>query len=440
MKLEPAQPRGEITLGLLIDVAKKRRGLIAAVWLSTILGVAFVTFFVLTPTYQSTAVVLVKLGRELVYNPELGDRTAFFTSMDSIILAELEILHSDDLLRDVVDSLDPVRLYPDLGSDDVANPVQLAVQRFREAYAATAVSMTEVIRISFRHPDPEIAADAVNVLVDRLKEHHLRAFGEPQSTAFLQVKVVRLQKELEESEEKLEAFQSKRPILTVDNAAEMLEQERVRIAGALKQVRNEAAALRESGAFLKDEQKSLSPYSHSDSLLEAALDLQIVSVVAEQRAQAMRQRGLERQLATATEKLQTLPSHLSTYRALLRERDENARIYEIYSRWIEEALISEEMDRKKIANISVIQKGRPALEPSSPNKLLNLAVGSVLGLVLGFGLALGLEGRETEEAEVEAEVSEVLRLKPGLIREAEPNVWEWVPLNQSAGPPNTDAD
>jgi len=154
----------------------------------------------------------------------------------------------------------------------------------------------------------------------------------------------------------------------------------------------------------------------------------------------MRQRGLERQLATATEKLQTLPSHLSTYRAILRERDENARIYEIYSRWIEEALISEEMDRKKIANISVIQKGRPALEPSSPNKLLNLAVGSVLGLVLGFGLALGLERRETEEAEVEAEVSEVLRLKPGLIREAEPNVWEWVPLNQSAGPPNTDAD
>ncbi len=440
MKLEPAQPRGEITLGLLFDVARKRRALIAAVWLSTILGVAFVTFFILTPIYQSTAVVLVKLGREFVYNPEVGDRKAFLTSMDGIVLAELEILHSDDLLRDVVDTLDPNRLYPDLERDDVANPLQVAVRRFREKYAATAVSMTEVIRISFRHPDPEIAADAVNVLVDRLKEHHLRAFGEPQSTAFLQGKVVRFQRDLEESEKKLKEFQATRPILAVDNAAQMLEEERVRIDGALKRVRNEAAALKERGAFLKDEQASLSPYSHSDSLLEAALDLQIVSVVAEQRAQAMRQRGLQRQLAAATAELQTLPNHLSTYRALLRERDESARIYEIYSRWIEEALISEEMDRKKIANISVIQKGRPAIDPSSPNKLLNLAVGSILGLVLGFGLALRLEGLETEKEEVGVEVSEVLRLKPGLIREAEPNVWEWVPLKQSADRPDRSGD
>ena len=64
---------------------------------------------------------------------------------------------------------------------------------------------------------------------------------------------------------------------------------------------------------------------------------------------------------------------------------------------------------------------------------------------LGFGLALRLEGlgtEETREVEVgaEVEVAEVLRLKPGLIREAEPNVWEWVPLTDSADPPSTDGD
>jgi uncharacterized protein involved in exopolysaccharide biosynthesis len=436
MKLEPAQSRGEITLRLFFDIARKRLALISAVWLWTVLGVAFVTFFVLTPIFQSTAVVLVKLGREFVYNAELGDRKAFLRSMDGIILAELEILHSDDLLREVVSTLGPDRLYPDLERDDVPHPLYVAVQRFRQDFSATAVSMTDVIRISFRHADPEIAANSVNVLVDHFKDAHLRAFGEPQSTAFLQEKVARFQQELEESEEKLREFQAKHPILTVVSAGQTLEEQRVQIDAALKEVRNERAALEERGAFLKEKQESLSPYSYSDSLLERALDHQILSVAAEQRAQVMRQRGLERQLAAATADLKVLPSHLNTYRALLRERDANARIYQIYSRRIEEALISEEMDSKKIANISVIQNGRPALLPSSPNKLLNLAVGAILGLGLGFGLALLLEGLETEEAEVGAEVSELLLLRPGLPRTAEVKEWEWVPLKQSAEPPS----
>ena len=436
MKLEAASPPGEITLRLFFGIARKRWALITAVLLSTLLGVALVTLFVLTPIYQSTAVVLVKLGREFVYNPELGDRKALLTSMDGIILAELEILHSDDLLRDVVDTLDPNRLYPELESNDVPHPRHVALQRFREDFSATAVSMTNVIRISFRHPDPEIAANSVNVLVDRFKEYHLRAFGEP-PTAFLQGKVVGLQQALEESEEKLREFQAKHPILTVDNAGQTLEEQRVQIDTALEQVRNESAALEERGAFLKEKQASLSPYSHSDSLLETALDHQIVSVAAEQRAQVMRQRGLERQLAAATAELQILPSHLNTYRALLRKRYADARSYQIYSRRIEEALISEEMDRKKIANISVIQNGQPALQPSSPNKLLNLAVGLILGLGLGFGLALLLEGLGTEEVEAGAEVTELLLLKPGLPRKAEVKEWEWVPLKQSIEPPNT---
>ena len=184
MKLEAASPPGEITLRLFFGIARKRWALITAVLLSTILGVAFVTFFVLTPIYQSTAVVLVKLGREFVYNPELGDRKTFLTSMDGIVLAELEILHSDDLLRDVVDTLDPNRLYPELESNDVPHPRHVALQRFREDFSATAVSMTNVIRISFRHPDPEIAANSVNVLVERFKEYHLRAFGVDNPEAF----------------------------------------------------------------------------------------------------------------------------------------------------------------------------------------------------------------------------------------------------------------
>ena len=57
-------PMQEITLRRLLAVAGKHWGLIAgACWLGTA-AAAYLTVFILTPIYQSTAVVLVKPRRE----------------------------------------------------------------------------------------------------------------------------------------------------------------------------------------------------------------------------------------------------------------------------------------------------------------------------------------------------------------------------------------
>jgi uncharacterized protein involved in exopolysaccharide biosynthesis len=435
MTSKNAQPTGEITLRFCLDVARKRRGLITTISLLTILSVAFVTFFVMTPTYKSTAVVLVKLGREFVYNPELGDRKSLLGSMDGIVLAELEILHSEDLIRSVVETLNPYRLYPDLDSADVLHPMHMASSKFRESFSATSVSGSDVIRISFQHADPEIAAESVNLLVERFKEYHLKVFSEAQSTDFLKGKVIRFEEEMAESEEKLRVFQAKYPILTVDNAAQALEEQRAQLDVSLKQVRNQISALEGRREFLREKKGSLSPYSEPS--LHEGLDREIVSVSGEIRAQEMHQQGLERQLAGAQANLQALPNHLRTYRTLLRERDANERSYAIYSKRFEEALISAEMDRKKIANISMIQKGRAPLNPTSPNKVLNLAVASIFGLGLGFVLALMREGFGYEEEDDEDELAELLLLEAGGAygeSDAEVREWEWVPLKASHGP------
>jgi uncharacterized protein involved in exopolysaccharide biosynthesis len=116
-------------------------------------------------------------------------------------------------------------------------------------------------------------------------------------------------------------------------------------------------------------------------------------------AEVARMRGLEGQLAAVEEVLRDLPNHLRAYGELLRERDATERRYRISSERLEQARISDEMDRQRIANISVIQEGRRQPEPVRPKKLLNLIVGVALGLVLGFGPALLLEAAKTEDAE-----------------------------------------
>ncbi|UCE86400.1 MAG: hypothetical protein JSU66_01260 [Deltaproteobacteria bacterium] len=410
---------GEITLEYLLGVATKRWALISAVLIATTAAVGLVTVFVLTPVYKSTAVVLLKPGREFVFESGPGDRTALPRQMDGIVRAELEILHSQDLHRDVVRSLGPLELYPHLASDGgpiavyrwlrnrvkafvsggeggVSDPLHGAVAAFRQDLSATAVPGTEVIRISFYHPDPRVAAEAVNTLVEQLKEHHLRAFSAPQSTIFLESKVDHYYEELGRKEEKLRTAQEDQPILAVENPAEVLEQQRAQVELALAQTQNEIAALNTRVRYLKEQAESLS----RTSPLHEEIEAQIVSSTAEVYAQIGRRKGLEHQLAELEQALQQLPNHLRAYRDLLRERDASERRYRIYAERLEQALVSEEMDSQRIANISVIQQGRPEPKPTRPKKLLNLVVGAAMGLGMGLGLALLVEGWGTQEAPV----------------------------------------
>jgi hypothetical protein len=85
----------------------------------------------------------------------------------------------------------------------------------------------------------------------------------------------------------------------------------------------------------------------------------------------------------------------------------------------------------------MIQKGRAPLNPTSPNKVLNLAVASIFGLGLGFVLALMREGFGYEEEDDEDELAELLLLEAGGAygeSDAEVREWEWVPLKASHGP------
>ncbi len=46
------------------------------------------------------------------------------------------------------------------------------------------------------------------------------------------------------------------------------------------------------------------------------------------------------------------------------------------------------MDRKKIANVSIIEPARPPLEAESRNVSRNLVLATILGVVGGLGMAL----------------------------------------------------
>ena len=159
------------------------------------------------PVFRTSTSVIVKFGREFIYRPEVGSADASRTfSPQDMVNDEVEILGSRDLAKEVVEELGVERLYPELEEEvhpDTALAKATAI--FQDHLSISAIFDSSVIGISFEHGDPKIAADALNILVERFKDKHLEIFGESKSD-FLQHQLEKFREQLADAETTLQTF------------------------------------------------------------------------------------------------------------------------------------------------------------------------------------------------------------------------------------------
>ena len=110
--------------------------------------------------------------------------------------------------------------------------------------------------------------------------------------------------------------------------------------------------------------------------------LQVARMLENQKLQ------IEDRLAHVQSELKGLSRLTAEYRTLSRDVEVKEQNYRAFVGRAEEARVSAEMDVEKIANISVIEKAVPPMDPVRPRKVLNLAagvsVGAALALLLPF--------------------------------------------------------
>lgn len=97
------------------------------------------------------------------------------------------------------------------------------------------------------------------------------------------------------------------------------------------------------------------------------------------------------QLAEYHRKLQKLDQAELEFARLQGEVDVSRQNHKLYLTKLEESRVSNAMDLKKIANVSVVDPASPPIKPVSPKVLLNIALSIVLGALGGLGLAFLLE-------------------------------------------------
>jgi uncharacterized protein involved in exopolysaccharide biosynthesis len=418
MSFEPGSGAAAASASLLefewVFKALWRRRLLAASLFGAVLLLAGLYTAFSKPVFEATSLLLVKFGREYVYQDEAGGGI-MPRNRETLINSEIQILRSAEVVKAVVEEMGVATLYPSLAATPPeGKPVEsVAAARFLKNLQVRAVQDADVIQVSLRNGDSQVAARAVNLLVDRFKEKHLEAFGEPQATAFLEEKASKASEELKAAEAKLLAFQAEHPQFSLKDKDVLLLRERNELETALHDVENQIVMARQRrlnadpavpGAQeellrLRLQERKLLNTHNEDSRQVQNVRHEIALVEDFLRKSAAEDSGrhskeiamlearkgrLQERLAAVESDLQSLPALSQRYRELERAVASKETTYGRIQQRLEKARTSAEMDRQKIANISVIQPAYAPLQPVSPQPMLNL----LAALVVGGGLAL----------------------------------------------------
>ena len=345
----PAQERASRGPRDFLTILFKHRSKVSVIFLATVLT-AILWSFLIPPAYEAKSILMVKIGKE---------------STEEVVNSEIRILSSRALIEKALATLKVETVYPDLARTPPSGmtPLQAAVPAFGKNLTVEGVRKSNVIEVSFRHKDPRVAARAVNLLVDDYKEKHLQVFSDPQSS-FLGQQLADYEQKLKQSESLMEAFKRENRIFSPEEQRSLL----------LKQYQEEMLLAENTRKEIRLARESL----REQETAKTRADLNSLNA---------RAAALTKRLGTLENEIRSFDLLDNEFQKLKREVASNEEKYRTWLQRVEEARVSEEMNRKKMADIRVIQVADVPAKPITPKKGWNLLLGMLLGAVAGLGVA-----------------------------------------------------
>ena len=446
------QPSG---LRELLAIVFKHKVKIVTVFFAVSLVVT-IGAFVIPPAYEAESSLMVKIGREYLSRSEIGSSDkmppVMSLSQEEIANSEIQILTSRDSIEKVISALKLENVYPKLREETSpkSSPMDSAIALFSKNLSAEAIRRSNVIKVTFRHEDPRIAATAVDMLVEQFKEKHLQVFSDPKSS-FLDKQRADYEQKLKDSGKELQNFKQKSGVFALEEQRTLLLKQRVDLDSALKtsehtiqelikrilslkgQIKNitenkiyytqseRDQILTESKKKLLElqlaEQELLKKYTEDNRLVkqmrkeiqivsefvntqEADIhtkvktgnpvyqdaEMQLIKAETELNAQKGKSNALKLQVAQVDSQIRALDASETMSQQLSREYVMNEKNYQAYVEKAEEARISDDMNRQKMANISVIHKASVPAEPVRSRGTI-VGIGVLLALASAFAVA-----------------------------------------------------
>ena len=239
-----------------LNVLFKHKVQILLFFFATACTVAIGTFM-MKPTYKATSQILVKIGRENLYVPTVSsnrNNPIINTNREEQVNSAIQILKSTSLAKAVVKALGATAIYKDLKSEKRAglvsllpnararlSPADMAVLRLQKNLELDAVKKSNVIEVSYKNKDPNMAATVINTLVNLYLDHHLHVYKNPESYSFFEQQSRLLKDKLAVAEEGLQRFKTENNLSSFDEELSILLKEQGRLRDSLNQTRSRRA-------------------------------------------------------------------------------------------------------------------------------------------------------------------------------------------------------
>ena len=430
---------GEVKLHFLDywRVLRVRMPLIILVFLLVVITASVITYL-MPRQYGST--VTMQLRQQGTYMQVFDNKPGMQGLDPRFLTTQFEIIQRKEMLYPIIDSLNLVQKW------GVASK-EIAYFKLKQMLDMREIRNTELIQISVYSTNNKEAAEIANAIAD---EYQRRRISEQQewlsrSLSTLQSEVDKQRIKVAELKEKAAKIRTEKGIvdLTPDSMEDGVSLQTSAVQSIDQQVNTEelrVAALRakhEQVSLMTDEQimNSLVTLEIQDPIIQQVLPLYkeagseearmlssglgpghpnvkslrakiaVMQKQLQEQTKALR-KTLEVNLKIAEEGLKNLREKLENSKAVQQTaRTESAEYYEAKNEYIlarklleaaEMKLNTEMVDIKMPQNPAVIwERAEPASFPSRPKVVLNIALGVVVGLVFGVGLAFFIEYLDT---------------------------------------------
>jgi len=399
IRREIPPPSGMKVGDILFALFKRKRtiGICAAVGIIA----AAAVYFLYPPSYESQAKLLVRYVTERsAVDPVEAEKAAAASNSEAgrVINTEIEILTSWDLAMQVAQALGPQRLLPP--PHDLFSRVALALRLKRllppsgasatEATAAQSIASglkvtpnngSNIILVSYKNRNPEIATVVLQELLSRYFVKHLEVHRSADAFDFVARQTDQLRARLNQTEDALKSLREKTGIASLKEGSAALTSQ---AAKAQEQLNAAEAELAEGRALVKQTGENKSQGWKANSAQSGK----------SRQSEKARVAGIEAKIATLTSRLNDIQQRIKQLSELApqiedleRKKEMDETNYKYFAASLEKARIDEALDPTKMPNISAVQRpSPPGLETKKRNKIaLGLAGG---GIALGIALAL----------------------------------------------------
>ena len=426
-EFEPQTPA--VPLSHYLWILRRHRWKMAA-FVATCVLVTAVVSARLQPIYESTATVDVDRQAPSEVVGEDSTRSTAPNDADQFLATQVKLIQSDAVLRPVAEQfhlLDSEQQLKGMSPEEAQERARAPVALNR--LKVTRPPNTYLLLISYRSPDPVLAANVANAIANSYLTHsyEIRIRSSASLSTFMEKQIDELKAKMEKSGMDLAQFEKDLDVINPEEKTNILSarllqlnteyttaqadrvskeaawnamksgsleaaqvssqgQDLAKLSDSLNQARQRFALVKSTyGSTHPEYRKAADELAEVQKEFDSARSNIADRIEVEYREALNREQMLQKAVAETKAEWDSLNSRSFEYQQLKREADDDKTLYDELIRKIREADINAGFQNN---NIRIADLARPALHPVFPNIKLNLILAFLFSTLLAVGAAL----------------------------------------------------